>query len=80
MSVFIPIRFTYNEDSNVIMTVIRIAAQMRGSESFRNKWLFLVYRQMVLSKDSVGLKCCEPLDDLMLFGVDLVGFSHVVGY
>ena len=53
---------------------------MRGPESFRNKWLFLVYRQMVLSKDSVGLKCCEPLDDLVEFRVDLVGFSHVVGY
>ena len=24
--------------------------------------------------------CCEPLDDLVEFGVDLVGFSHVVGY
>ena len=24
--------------------------------------------------------CCEPLGDLVEFGVDLVGFSHVVGY
>ena len=24
--------------------------------------------------------CCEPLAGLVEFGVDLVGFSHVVGY
>ena len=55
-SVSISIRFTYDEDSNVIMTITGSASQMRASESFRNKRLFPGHRPMGMRKNSVGLK------------------------
>ena len=46
------VRITYNEDNNVIMTVIEGASQMRGSEFFRDKQVFTGYKAMGLSKNS----------------------------
>ena len=50
------VRLTYNEDSNVIMTVTGSASQLRGSEFLYNKQLFPGYRPMGLSRYSVCLK------------------------
>ena len=51
-----PVRFTYNEDSNVVMTVTRSASQLRGSEFLYNRQLFPGYRLMGLSKYSACSK------------------------
>ena len=44
------VRFAYNEDSNVIITVTGSASQLRGSEFLYNRQLFPEYRPMGLSK------------------------------
>ena len=49
-------RITYNEDSNVIMTVTGNASRSGGSEILCNQQLFLGYRPMGLSKNSACLK------------------------
>ena len=46
------ILITYNEDSNVIITVTRSTSQLRGSENFQHKQLFPGYRSMGLSRNS----------------------------
>ena len=50
------VRFTYNEDSNVVMTVTGSASQLRGSEFLYNRQLFPGYRPMGLSRYSACLK------------------------
>ena len=46
------VRITYNEDSNVIITVTGSASQLRGSEIYPHRQLFLGYRPVGLSKNS----------------------------
>ena len=46
------VRFTYNEASNVIMTVTGSASHMRGSEFCQRKQLCPGYRPMGLSRNS----------------------------
>ena len=46
------VRFTYNEASNVIMTVTGSASHMRGSEFCQHKQLCPGYRPMGLSRNS----------------------------
>ena len=46
------VRVTYNEDSNVIMTVSGGASQMRGSAFFRDKLLYPRYKPMDLSRNA----------------------------
>ena len=50
------VRFTYNEASNVIMTVTESASHMRGSEFCQRKQLCPGYRPMGLSRNSACLK------------------------
>ena len=50
--VVVPVRFTYNEANNVIMTVTGSASHMRGSEFCQRKQLCPGYRPMVLSGNS----------------------------
>ena len=50
------VQFTYNEDSNVIVTVTGSASQLRGSEFLLNRQLFLGYRPMGLSRYSACSK------------------------
>ena len=45
-----------NKNTNVIMTVTRSTSQMRGSEFFRHKQLFLEYWPICLSKNSACWK------------------------
>ena len=54
--IMVIVRFTYNEDSNVIMTVTGSASQLRGSEFLYNRQLFPGYRPMGLSRYSACLK------------------------
>ena len=54
--VVVVVRFTYNEDSNVIMTVTGTACQLRGSEFLYNRQLFPAYRPMGLSRYSAFSK------------------------
>ena len=44
------VRITYNEDSDVIMTVIRSASQMRSSLILFNLCMYIGYRPLGLSK------------------------------
>ena len=44
------------EDSNVILTETGGASQMRGSECFQNKHLFLGYTPMGFSRNSARSK------------------------
>ena len=53
------VRVTYNEDSNVIMTVTGSASQMRGSRFFRDNQLFPGYRPMGLSRNAACSKLLE---------------------
>ena len=50
------VRFTYNEASNVIMTVTGSASHMRGSEFCQRKQLCPGYRPMGLSRNSAYWK------------------------
>lgn len=48
----VSVRFSYNEDNSVIMTVTGSVSQLRGFESFREKQLFPGYRTMGLNRNS----------------------------
>ena len=50
------VRFTYNEDSNVIITVTGSASQLRSSEFLYNMQLFPGYRPTGLSRYSACSK------------------------
>ena len=50
------VRFTYNENGNVIMMATGAASQMIGSEFFRDKKLFPGYGPMGLSRNLACLK------------------------
>ena len=50
------IRITYNEDSNVTITVTGSASRLRGSEIFRHGQLFPGYKPMGLGRNPTCLK------------------------
>ena len=60
------VRFIYNENSNVIMTVTGSVSQLRGSEFLHNKQLFPGYRPMGLSRYSACLKILDGQKQMKL--------------
>ena len=60
------VRITYNENSNVIMTVTGGASQLRGSETFLNGQLFSGYRPVGPSRNSACLKIINEQKQIKL--------------
>ena len=63
---FVRVKFTYNEDSNIIMTITEGASQLRGPEFFRDKQLLPGYLLLGLSRTSASLKNINRQEQIKL--------------